>query len=158
MHRCWAQQRVNINANASYVDYTCSMLSTSISLDSCLTCFRFRCSFGAPSHIGVTQTSLSRTLTMHRAEGAPGEHLSRKHDKQLSREMLVNNAQILLMESDTKRILLSKARCSTDKNLVMEETSSYTAPCFCCHKWFKTIVQVATTMKFLIAQYNSSCN
>ena len=36
--------------------------------------------FIGTSYIGVTQTSLTRRLTMHKAQGVPREHLNRKYD------------------------------------------------------------------------------
>ena len=90
---------------------------------------------------------------MHEAQGAPRNYLNRKHDKQLSRQMLLNNTKILRMENDTNRLNISETLTIRDKNhvinikkaTVMQETSSYKVRCPCSKKWLKTIVDVAAT-------------
>lgn len=72
--------------------------------------YKFNCPFGDCAHrpecsyVGYTTTSLSRRMTMHLQEGAPDKHLRRDHGKTLTRDILVNNTDILTHCQDKKKL------------------------------------------------------
>ena len=80
------------------------------------TCPEDGCEHLRNSYIGVTQTSLSRRLTMHKASGAPKMHLNGSHNKPLTRETLVQNTKILRQENDPHRLLVMEALMIQQKN------------------------------------------
>ena len=61
------------------------------------------------SYIGVTRTTLSRRLTMHKGNGAPKDHCNKEHNQALSRDMLVTNTKILRIENDPNRLTIFEA-------------------------------------------------
>ena len=74
------------------------------------------CELRSCSYIGMTTTTLSRRLTMHLANGGPKTHTSNHHNMQITREMLVNNTQILRFESDNNRLQITEALLINLKN------------------------------------------
>ena len=76
--------------------------------------YEFKCKQGDCEHlnisyIGVTRTTLSRRLTMHKSSGAPKDHYNNKHNAGLSREALVNSTKIIRQENDPVRLMIFEA-------------------------------------------------
>ena len=57
----------------------------------------------------MTSTTLSRRLTMHLNNGAPFQHYLKKHNENLTREILVNNTKIIFRSSDINRLSIAEA-------------------------------------------------
>ena len=82
-----------------------------------LNCKNGDCEHHGTSYTGVTQTTLSRRLTVHKAQGAPRDHLFHQHNLHITRDALVNNTKIILTENDTNRLLISEALMIQNKNV-----------------------------------------
>ena len=59
------------------------------------TCPLDDCAHQQTSYIGMTTTSLSRRLTMHKQEGAIKSHMNNKHNTAITRTILDNNTKII---------------------------------------------------------------
>ena len=60
-------------------------------------------------YIGATTTSLSRRLTMHKQQGALKNHMHKEHDKDITRQILVDNTEILCSTHDQRRLWVLEA-------------------------------------------------
>ena len=60
-------------------------------------------------YIGQTVTTLSRRLTMHLQAGAPLVHTKNELNVKLTRDMLVNNTEILHRINEFDRLLIVEA-------------------------------------------------
>lgn len=60
-------------------------------------------------YIGVTTTSLSKRLTMHKQQGAVKDHMSKEHGIAITRQMLVENTEILCSCNDQRRLWVLEA-------------------------------------------------
>ena len=76
------------------------------------------------SYIGVTQTTLSRRLTMHKGSGAIKDHMERCHNLPLTRDALVNNTKILRTNNDTSRLLITEALLIHAKNPALNKQAT----------------------------------
>ena len=76
------------------------------------------------SYIGVTQTTLSRRLTMHKGSGAIKDHMERCHNLPLTREALVNNTKILRTNNDSSRLLITEALLIHAKNPALNKQAT----------------------------------
>ena len=66
-------------------------------------CTRGKCEALPSTYIGMTTMKLSRRLSYHLTSGAPKNHLRQEHQATLTREMLVENTNIITSCSDTRR-------------------------------------------------------
>ena len=76
--------------------------------------YEFKCPFDVctrlnNSYIGVTTTSLSRRLTMHKREGAIKSHLEATHETIITREILDNNTSIIYSNMNHVHLHLAEA-------------------------------------------------
>ena len=67
------------------------------------------------SYIGMTSTTLSRRLTMHKQSGSIKNHSYDDHDKVLTREMLDSRTKILRLEHDLRRLIVFEALIILEK-------------------------------------------
>ena len=80
---------------------------TSLTLKLTNIIYNFNCSFEDcrlqpnVNYIGYTTTTLSRRLTMHLASGAIKSHFAGFHSRQLTRNDLIENTNILCDETET---------------------------------------------------------
>ena len=61
------------------------------------------------TYIGATTTTLSRRLTMHLQEGAIKKHAKQHHKRDITRQDLVNNTDIIETCNDHRRIWVAEA-------------------------------------------------
>ena len=77
--------------------------------------YAFKCTHGdcklRPNarYIGQTTTTLSRRLTMHLQSGAIANHMRDAHDRNLTRQELTENTEILAHEHGRKRLIILEA-------------------------------------------------
>ena len=90
--------------------------------------YEFKCQTGECEHlnnsyIGVTTTSLSRRLTMHKGPGggAPKSHHENIHNLPITRNILVNNTKILRGENDNNRLMIIEALLIQSKQPVLNQ-------------------------------------
>ena len=67
------------------------------------------------SYIGLTTTTLSRTLTMHLNSGGPKTHMETQHNEPLTRNILENGTKILRRETDHNRLKILEALLIQEK-------------------------------------------
>ena len=67
------------------------------------------CKLRKISYVGMTTTTLSRRLTSHLQTGSPKTHTLQEHGITLTREMLVNNTDIIDASSDKRRLQIKEA-------------------------------------------------
>ena len=61
------------------------------------------------SYIGLTQNCLSRRLTLHLQQGSIKKHMEEHHKIKLTREMIVNNTQIIDTSNNRKTLAIKEA-------------------------------------------------
>ena len=73
------------------------------------TCKTGDCERQKNSYIGMTTTTLSRRLTMHKSSGAIQAHMKSRHNRTVTREELEDNTEILRAETDFIRLRILEA-------------------------------------------------
>ena len=73
------------------------------------TCPHGDCKLRNNTYIGMTITSLSRRLTMHLQAGTPKMHTLREHQVTLTRDMIVENTEIIDSAPDHRRLQVLEA-------------------------------------------------
>ena len=76
--------------------------------------YRFSCKQGNceslnTTYIGMTTTKLSRRLTYHLTAGAPKNHMKNHHNTTLTREILIENTEIIDCCTDPRRLPILEA-------------------------------------------------
>ena len=75
----------------------------------------------------MTTTTLSRRLTMHLASGGPKNHSEQIHGSKLTRQELVNNTEILRIETDFPRLQIIEALLIRKESPLINSQSTGTA-------------------------------
>ena len=60
-------------------------------------------------YIGATTTSLSKRLTMHKQQGALNNHMNKEHNRDITRNVLVENTKIMCSSNDQRRLWVLEA-------------------------------------------------
>jgi len=76
--------------------------------------YEFKCPIGECAHqnisyIGMTTTTLTRRLTMHRQDGSIKKHFTDKHHINLQRQHLDNNTQIIYRDTNYYKLKLAES-------------------------------------------------
>ena len=77
--------------------------------------YAFKCTHGDcklrtnARYIGQTTTTPSRRLTMHLQNGAIAKHMRDAHDRDVTRQELIQNTKILAHEHNRKRLIILEA-------------------------------------------------
>ena len=72
-------------------------------------CSHEDCLLRKTDYIGLTTTTLSRRLTMHLRDGAPRDHTTQIHHRQITRQDLTDNTTILTMCNNRRRLQVLEA-------------------------------------------------
>ena len=89
-----------------------NMTPTPTSLQQTNVIYKFKCPLPhsqAVEYVGLTQTSLSRRLTMHGQNGSIYQHFTDSHNKKPNREELTNNTTIIARAPDRYRLAIKEA-------------------------------------------------
>ena len=68
------------------------------------------------SHVGVTETTLCRRLTVHKASGAPKTHYHQVHDLPLTKKDLKKNTKTLRRENESHMLCIIEALMTRLRN------------------------------------------
>ena len=121
--------------------------------------YEFRCQTGECEHlnnsyIGVTTTSLSRRLTMHKGGGAPKSHHENVHDLPITRNILVNNTKIIKAENDNNRLMIIEALLIQSKQPVLNQQVTGSCRTLKLHSNGPTAVRLQHNLESPVASRN----
>ena len=100
--------------------------------------YEFKCPFGECAHqtnssyIGHTTTTLSRRITMHLQDGAPKQHVRAKHHETLTRSTMVENTNILVKNSNRRKLKVLEAVYIRDKDPLINRQSNMIGTIWLC--------------------------